>query len=102
ISQEGRVAIQRSWETATKDFERMRFAYEIYRNNDQKRIDQEPLPGACVDAVRTEGLDPVFGATIGLTLCASDGDAIFLIVTSGTVAELTGFAASDYVASLAL
>jgi hypothetical protein len=102
---ESRVAVRRSWEEATKLYHK--YSGELAYDRDRGTIlDRLPLPVGCVEAKRIDGtarqLGLDTGIPMGLTLCAADPDVILLIVVSGPLGSLTGYEASDAVASLML
>jgi hypothetical protein len=102
---ESRVAVRRSWEEATDLFHK--YSGELAYDPDRDDIlDRLPLPAGCVEAKRIDGtarqLGLDTGIPMGLTLCAADPDVILLVVVSGALGPLTGYEASDAVASLML
>jgi hypothetical protein len=102
---ESRVAVRRSWEAATDLFHK--YSGELAYDPDRDDIlDRLPLPAGCVEAKRIDGtarqLGLDTGIPMGLTLCAADPDVILLVVVSGPLGHLTGYEASDAVASLML
>lgn len=102
---ESRVAVRRSWEEATKLFHKYsgELAYAPQRVN---ILDRLPLPAGCAEAKRIDGtarqLGLDTGIPMGLTLCAADPNVILLVVVSGPLGPLSGYEASDAVASLML
>jgi hypothetical protein len=102
---ESRVAVRRSWEEATDLYHKYsgELAYDPERDD---ILDRLPLPAGCVEAKRIDGtarqLGLDTGIPMGLTLCAADPDVILLVVVSGALGPLTGYEASDAVASLML
>jgi hypothetical protein len=102
---DSRVAVRRSWEEAAKLFHK--YSGELAYDPDRDDIlDRLPLPAGCAEARRIDGtarqLGLDTGIPMGLTLCAADPDVILLVVVSGPLGPLTGYEASDAVASLML
>lgn len=100
-----RVVVRRSWEEALDLFRNYSGELEYETDRDDHLASLPPPPG-CIEAKRIDGtarqLGLDTGIPMGLTLCAADPDLILLIVVSGAVESLTGFDASDAVASLML
>jgi hypothetical protein len=102
---DARVAVRRSWEDAADLFRR--YSGELEYDSDRDDIlDRVPPPAGCVEARRIDGTARQLGLDTGipmsLTLCAADPDVILLVVVSGAFGPLTGYEASDAVASLML
>lgn len=102
---ESRVAVRRSWEEAADLYHHYsgELAYDPDRDDILNRL---PPPTGCVESKRIDGtarqLGLDTGIPMGLTLCAADPDVILLVVVSGALGPLTGYEASDAVASLML
>jgi hypothetical protein len=98
-----RVAVRRSWEAAMSFYDNYSGELEHLSGRDDE-LDSEPSPPGCVEAKRIDGtarqLGIDTGITMGVTLCAAEPDLIFLAVASGSALGLSGFAASDAIASL--
>jgi hypothetical protein len=87
---ESRVAVRRSWEEATDLFRK--YSGELAYDSDRDDIlDRLPPPSGCVEAKRIDGT----ARQLGL-------DVILLVLVSGAVHSLTGYEASDAIASLML
>jgi hypothetical protein len=102
---ESRVAVRRSWEGATDLFRK--YSGELAYDSDRDDIlDRLPPPSGCVEAKRIDGtarqLGLDTGIPMGITLCAAEPDVILLVLVSGAVHSLTGYEASDAIASLML
>jgi len=102
---DARVAVRRSWEEASNLYRK--YSGELEYDPDRDEIlDRQPLPAGCIEAKRIDGtarqLGLDTGIPMGLTLCAADPDVIVLVVVSGAVGPLSGYEASDAVASLML
>jgi hypothetical protein len=102
---DSRVAVRRSWEEATDLFHQ--YSGELTYDRERSDVlDRLPPPPGCVEAKRIDGtarqLGLDTGIPMGLTLCAADPDVVLLVVASGPVGALTGYEASDAVASLIL
>lgn len=98
----GRAAVQRSWETIGKVFDDVRF--EVTGPKDDRREEELaalPFPEGCVDARRIDGVDPLFGLPGAVTQCAIDPDVTVLVLVSGSIDGVSGYAASDRVATSA-
>ena len=105
LATDSRVAVRRSWEEATDLFHK--YSGELAYDPDRDDIlDRLPPPAGCVEAKRIDGtarqLGLDTGIPMGLTLCAAEPDVILLVLVSGSVFSLTGYEASDAVASLML
>jgi hypothetical protein len=102
---DSRVAVRRSWEEASALFHHYsgELAYDSERGD---VLDRLPPPEGCVEAKRIDGVARQLGLStgipMGLTLCAADPDVILLVVASGNLHTLVGYAFSDAVASLML
>lgn len=102
---EGMTAVRQSWQDGNAEFEAYRsgisYNYETQRETETAAY---PLPDGCADARRTYGVDKIGIRVfpVGLTLCAADPNVILMIYASGTVNGLTGYAASDFVATSVL
>jgi hypothetical protein len=97
------IAVRRAWEEAVGLYDN--FSGELeYVTGREDELAGEPPPAGCAEAKRIDGtarqLGIDTGIPMGITLCAAEPDAIVLAVVSGAALELTGFAASDAVASL--
>jgi hypothetical protein len=102
---DARVAVRRSWEDAADLYHH--YSGELKYDSDRDDVlDRLPPPPGCVEARRIDGtarqLGLETGIPMGLTLCAADPDVILLTVVSGAVNSLSGYEASDAVASLML
>ena len=98
----GRAAVQRSWEAIGLLYGELRFEVTGPKDADRdEELAAVPFPEGCVDARRVDGLDPLFGLPGGITQCTVGPDVTLLVVVSGTVGGLSGYAASDRVATLA-
>jgi hypothetical protein len=100
---DSRVAVRRSWEEADTLYRH--YSGELAYDDERDEIlDRLPLPAGCVEAKRIDGVARQLGLTtgipMGLTLCAADSDLLLLVIASGAVGGLTGYEASDSIASL--
>ncbi len=76
---------------------------ESNAQRDQQLANMTP-PTGCSDSLRIEGRERI-GSTafpIGITLCASDPDVIFVAAVSGELSGTTGVPASDAVIEMVL
>jgi hypothetical protein len=100
---EERIAVRRSWEAAISLFDNYSGELEYLTGRDDE-LDTVPPPAGCAEAKRVDGtarqLGIDTGIPMGVTLCAAEPDLIVLAVASGTILGLTGFEASDAIASL--
>lgn len=98
-----RVAVRRAWEAAVSIYDNYSGELEYVTGRDDE-LAEEPPPAGCVEAKRIDGtarqLGIDTGIPMGVTLCAADPDVIVLTVASGAVLGLTGYDASDAIASL--
>jgi hypothetical protein len=98
-----RVATRRSWEAAMTLYDNYSGELEYLPGRDDE-LDTIPPPSGCVEAKRIDGtarqLGIDTGIPMGITLCAAEPDIVVLAVASGSVLELSGYAASDAIASL--
>ncbi|MCC6791546.1 MAG: hypothetical protein IT336_07680 [Thermomicrobiales bacterium] len=97
------VAVRRAWEAAVDIYDN--YSGELqYVTGRGDELAEEPPPAGCAEAKRIDGtarqLGVDTGIPMGITLCAAEPDVIVLAVASGNVLGLTGFAASDAIASL--
>lgn len=102
VTQE-RVAVRRSWESAMSLYDN--YSGELaYLSGRDDELDTVPPPPGCVEAKRIDGtarqLGIDLGIPMGITLCAAEPDVIVLAVVSGTMLGLSGYEASDALASL--
>jgi len=98
----GRAGVQRSWESVGRVYDGVRF--EVTGPKDDGReeeLDPRPFPEGCVDARRIDGLDPLYGLPGAVTQCAIDPDVTVLVIVSGSINDVSGYAASDRVATAA-
>ena len=96
----GRAGVQRSWEAVGAIYADIRF--EVTGPKDDRREEELaalPFPEGCVDARRIDGADPLYGLPGAITQCAVDPDVTVLVIVSGTVGGVSGYEASDRVAT---
>jgi hypothetical protein len=102
VTQE-RVAVRRSWESAMSLYDNYSGELEYLSGRDDE-LDTVPPPPGCVEAKRIDGtarqLGIDLGIPMGVTLCAAEPDLTVLVVASGIVLGLSGYEASDAIASL--
>jgi hypothetical protein len=85
-------AAARAWDEAGDLFNdyRSRLDYDHDRP-----FDDLPSLAGCAQIKRVEGFDPAYGFPVGATLCAAAPDLIALVVVSGSLADTSGYLASD-------
>lgn len=98
-----RVATRRSWEAAMALYDNYSGELEYLPGRDDE-LDTVLPPAGCVEAKRIDGtarqLGIDTGIPMGITLCAAEPDIVVLAIASGSVLKLTGYEASDAIASL--
>lgn len=98
----GRAPVQRSWETIGVFYGELRFEVTGPKDADrEEELATLALPAGCVDARRIDGLDPLYGLPGAITQCAIDPDVTVFVIVAGTIDGLSGYEASDRVATLA-
>jgi hypothetical protein len=97
------VAVRRAWEAAVGIYDNYSGELE-YVSGRGDELAEVPPPAGCAEAKRIDGtarqLGIDTGIPMGVTLCAAEPDVIVLAVVSGSVLNLSGFEASDAIASL--
>ena len=98
----GRAGVQRSWETVGAIYADLRFEVTGPKDGDrEEELATLPLPEGCVDARRIDGLDPLYGRPGAITQCTVEPDVNVLVIVAGSVDGVSGYEASDRVATLA-
>ena len=96
----GRAAVQRSWEFVGKAFDESRFEVTGPKDDDrEEELATLPLPEGCVDVRRIDGRDPLYFLPGAITQCAIDPDVTVFVIVAGTIDGLSGYEASDHVAT---
>lgn len=98
----GRAGVQRSWEAVGAIYADLRFEVTGPKDEDrEEELAELPLPSGCVDARRIDGLDPLYGLPGAITQCTVEPDVNVLVIVSGAVDGVSGYEASDRLATLA-
>ena len=89
-----------SWEAVGAIYADLRFEVTGPKDDDREQeLATLPLPEGCVDARRIDGLDPLYGLPGAITQCTVDPDVNVLVIVSGTLDSVAGYAASDRIAT---
>ena len=96
----GRAAVQRSWEDVGAVYESYRYDVTgYYSYGREEELAAAAFPEGCIDVRRLDGRDQVYGLPGAITQCAVDPDVTVLVILSGAVDGLSGYEASDRVAT---